>query len=61
MKALWKNPLRRTFRIPHYTRPEDFRGKKVPKVLLSGHRENIRKWRRTMSLKLTKGKKTRFI
>lgn len=39
---------------PHYTRPEDFRGKKVPKVLLSGHHENIRKWRRTMSLKLTK-------
>ena len=39
---------------PHYTRPEDFRGDKVPEVLLSGHHENIRKWRRLQSLKLTK-------
>ncbi len=30
---------------PQYTRPEDFLGQKVPEVLLSGHHENIRKWR----------------
>jgi tRNA (guanine37-N1)-methyltransferase len=30
---------------PHYTRPEEFRGQKVPDVLLSGHHENIRRWR----------------
>lgn len=36
---------------PQYTRPEEFRGKKVPSVLMSGHHENIRKWRLTESLK----------
>lgn len=30
---------------PVYTKPVDFKGKKVPDVLLSGHHENIRKWR----------------
>lgn len=39
---------------PQYTRPEDYKGKQVPKVLLSGHHENIRKWRRYMSLEKTK-------
>lgn len=38
---------------PQYTRPEDFRGKKVPEVLLSGHHAKINKWRREMSLKIT--------
>lgn len=38
---------------PQYTRPEDFRGKKVPSVLMSGHHENIRKWRLMESLKKT--------
>ncbi|GAA0722938.1 tRNA (guanosine(37)-N1)-methyltransferase TrmD [Clostridium malenominatum] len=42
---------------PHYTRPEEFRGDKVPEVLTSGHHENIRKWRRLQSLKLTKEKR----
>ncbi|MBN1685964.1 MAG: tRNA (guanosine(37)-N1)-methyltransferase TrmD [Spirochaetales bacterium] len=31
---------------PHYTRPEIFRGMRVPEVLLSGHHERIRAWRR---------------
>jgi len=31
---------------PHYTRPRDFRGLAVPEVLLSGHHERIRRWRR---------------
>ena len=39
---------------PQYTRPEEFEGDKVPKVLLSGHHENIRKWRRAKSLLVTK-------
>lgn len=38
---------------PQYTRPEMFRGMKVPDVLMSGHHENIRKWRLKESLKKT--------
>lgn len=34
---------------PHYTRPEEFRGIKVPDVLLSGHHEHIEKWRKSES------------
>ncbi|MBI1996923.1 MAG: tRNA (guanosine(37)-N1)-methyltransferase TrmD [Deltaproteobacteria bacterium] len=39
---------------PQYTRPEDFRGMKVPDVLLSGDHERVARWRREMSLKLTR-------
>jgi tRNA (guanine37-N1)-methyltransferase len=39
---------------PQYTRPEEFEGDKVPDILLSGHHENIRKWRRMKSLEITK-------
>lgn len=39
---------------PQYTRPECFRDDAVPEILLSGHHENIRKWRRKKSLILTK-------
>ena len=39
---------------PQYTRPENFEGDKVPEILLSGHHENIRKWRRAKSLLITK-------
>jgi tRNA (guanine37-N1)-methyltransferase len=35
---------------PHYTRPEDYAGRKVPEVLLSGHHENIRRWRLKQAL-----------
>ena len=42
---------------PQYTRPEFFRGDRVPEVLISGHHENIRKWRRAKSLILTKNKR----
>jgi tRNA (guanine37-N1)-methyltransferase len=38
---------------PQYTRPECFNGDSVPEILLSGHHENVRKWRRLQSLKLT--------
>lgn len=42
---------------PQYTRPEEFLGKKVPDVLLSGHHANIKKWREEMSLERTKKKR----
>ena len=35
---------------PQYTRPEEFMGKKVPKVLLSGHHGNVDKWRQGQSV-----------
>ncbi len=35
--------------FPQYTRPEDFRGQKVPEVLLSGHHGDIERWRRAKS------------
>lgn len=38
---------------PHYTRPENFRGYKVPEVLLSGHHKNIEHWRKTKSFERT--------
>ncbi len=38
---------------PHYTRPAELRGMKVPEVLLSGHAENIRKWRKEQALRAT--------
>lgn len=39
---------------PQYSRPEEWRGKKVPEVLLSGHHKNIEIWRRQQSLLRTK-------
>ena len=39
---------------PQYTRPADFRGMKVPEVLLSGHAEKIRIWKRKESLRATR-------
>lgn len=39
---------------PHYTRPEDWQGHKVPELLLSGHHERIRTWRREAAEKLTR-------
>ena len=38
---------------PQYTRPEEWRGKKVPEILLSGHHANIEKWRREQSIMRT--------
>ena len=38
---------------PHYTRPEEIAGIGVPKVLLSGHHEAIRLWRRKQALRMT--------
>jgi tRNA (guanine37-N1)-methyltransferase len=41
-----------TLEFPQYTRPEDFRGKKVPEVLLSGNHQKIGNWRREASKKV---------
>jgi tRNA (guanine37-N1)-methyltransferase len=38
---------------PHYTRPAEFRGWKVPEVLCSGNHEQIRRWRRRKALEKT--------
>lgn len=38
-----------TLEFPQYTRPEEFRGMKVPEVLLSGHHANIAEWRKQQS------------
>ncbi len=38
---------------PHYTRPAEFRGRKVPEVLLGGNHAEIEKWRRRESLRAT--------
>jgi len=39
---------------PHYTRPLEFRGARVPDVLMSGHHGEIAKWRRQMALEKTR-------
>lgn len=46
---------------PVYTKPADFRGMKVPEVLLSGHHENIKKWRYEEQLKRTKERRPDLI
>jgi tRNA (guanine37-N1)-methyltransferase len=53
------SPLEESFtdgllEYPQYTRPENFRGMKVPEVLLSGDHERVREWRRQQSLELTR-------
>lgn len=40
---------------PQYTRPADFRGMKVPEVLLSGHHQEIKKWREAHSPQRSRG------
>jgi tRNA (guanine37-N1)-methyltransferase len=38
---------------PHYTRPPEFRGLRVPEVLVSGHHAQVERWRRHQSLRRT--------
>ncbi len=38
---------------PHYTRPAEFRGARVPDVLLSGHHEQVRRWRKRQAVART--------
>lgn len=44
----------RLLEYPQYTRPEEFEGKHIPKVLLSGNHDEIKKWRAQKSLEKTK-------
>jgi len=50
-----QSPLEESFsnrllEYPQYPRPAEYKGKKVPEILLSGHHENIRRWRKKQSL-----------
>jgi tRNA (guanine37-N1)-methyltransferase len=38
---------------PHYTRPAEWRGRKVPEVLISGHHEKVRQWRQARAERIT--------
>lgn len=44
----------RMLEYPHYTRPEEFRGERVPDVLLSGNHKKISEWRRKKAQEITK-------
>jgi tRNA (guanine37-N1)-methyltransferase len=46
---------------PHYTRPAEFRGRKVPEVLLSGNHDAIWRWRRRESLRATLRKRPELL
>lgn len=46
---------------PQYTRPYEWNGKKVPDILLSGHHENIDKWRREKALETTLKKRPELL
>lgn len=52
--ALYESFYDGLLEYPQYTRPEEFMGKKVPEVLLSGHHKNIARWRLEQSLIRTK-------
>lgn len=43
-----------TLEYPHYTRPQEFMGLKVPEVLVGGHHGKIDKWRQERSIEITK-------
>ena len=42
---------------PHYTRPADFAGHRVPDVLISGHHGEVRRWRRTTAMRRTRDRR----
>lgn len=42
---------------PQYTRPEEWRGRRVPEVLISGHHANILRWQNEMAVKVTEKKR----
>jgi tRNA (guanine37-N1)-methyltransferase len=51
----------RLLEYPQYTRPREFRGAVVPEVLLSGHHEEIRKWRRREALRRTRQRRPELL
>jgi tRNA (guanine37-N1)-methyltransferase len=46
---------------PHFTRPADFRGHRVPDVLVSGHHGEIRRWRRQQALERTVNRRPELV
>jgi tRNA (guanine37-N1)-methyltransferase len=46
---------------PQYTRPEEFRGMRVPEVLLSGDHRKIQEWRKTEALRRTARRRPELI
>jgi len=56
LKDSFSDPSVETQRVehPHYTRPADFRGWKVPEVLISGDHEAVRRWRYEAAVRKTK-------
>ncbi|MDD3073732.1 MAG: tRNA (guanosine(37)-N1)-methyltransferase TrmD [Eubacteriales bacterium] len=46
---------------PQYTRPAEFRGLKVPDILLSGNHQEIKRWRREQAVKKTKGRRPELL
>lgn len=46
---------------PHYTRPEDWRGRSVPQTLLSGNHAQIERWRRQQRLALTQSQRPELV
>lgn len=42
---------------PQYTRPIEWKGRKVPDILMSGHHENIAKWQKRQALQITKNRR----
>ena len=52
---------RRLLDWPHYTRPAEFRGMRVPEVLLSGDHGEIRRWRRRKALEKTYRKRPELL
>ncbi len=46
-----------TLEFPQYTRPADYKGWKVPEILLSGNHKKINEWREQQSLAVTKKKR----
>ncbi len=46
---------------PQYSRPEEWRGKRVPPILLSGHHANVERWRREQSLLRTRERRPELL
>ena len=46
---------------PHYTRPQTWQGRAVPEVLLSGHHDEIRRWRRAEAERATRERRARSV
>ena len=46
---------------PHYTRPEEFEGRRVPDVLLSGNHAAIAKWRREQAIAITRQRRPELL